>query len=56
MNPARTKTEKKVFLDALALWDRPEEELFGQPLSADVDTDSFVDRALSLPSAGVMRD
>ena len=56
MNPASSKKDRKVFLDALSLWDRPEEDLYGTPLSKDVDTDSFIDRALGLPSAGVVRD
>lgn len=56
MNPASTKKDRKTFLDALTLWDRPEEELYGQPLSSDCDTDAFVDRAFGIPSAGVIRD
>ena len=56
MNPASSKKDKKVFLDALSLWDRPEDELFGTPLKSDVDTDAFIDRVFRLPSAGVMKD
>lgn len=50
------KSDRALFLEALKLWDRPSEELHTKAFDADVDTDSFIDRALSLPSAGVLRD
>lgn len=56
MMPKPQKSDRALFLEALALWDRPEAQLYGKALDADVDTDAFVDRALSLPSAGVLRD
>lgn len=40
-------TERHEFLDALALWDRPEEELRQKALDADVDVDAFVERAVA---------
>ena len=56
MNPASSTKEQKVFLDALSLWDRPDEDLYGTPLADDTDTDGFIDRVLGMPSAGVLRD
>lgn len=48
------KSDRALFLEALALWDRPREELHNPGIDADVDTDAFIERALSLPSAGVL--
>ncbi len=57
MNPMKPNAkDKAMFLESLAMWDRPEEQLYGQPLASDVDVDSFIDRALSLPSAGILKD
>jgi hypothetical protein len=46
--------QKKAFLDALAIWDRPEEQLYGKVLEPDTDTDAFVDRIFSSPRAGFL--
>lgn len=50
------KSERQHFLDALAIWDRPEEQLYGKVFEREVDTDAFVDRALSMPRAGIVLD
>ncbi|MFZ9887928.1 MAG: hypothetical protein ACO3JL_10540 [Myxococcota bacterium] len=47
-------SDRKVFLDALALWDRPEEQLYGKVLERDLDTDAFVERLFSNPRAGLL--
>jgi hypothetical protein len=54
--PKNRPSERKQFLDALALWDVPEEQLYGKVFDGDVDTDSFIDRAFSLPRAGVLKE
>jgi hypothetical protein len=50
----KPKTDRRIFLDALAIWDRPEEQLYGKVFERDTDTDGFVDRALGTPRAGVL--
>lgn len=47
-------SDRKSFLDALALWDRPEEQLYGKVLDRDLDTDGFVERLFSNPRAGLL--
>ena len=44
MNP-KAPTDRETFLAALALYDKPESELHGKPLEADVDVDGFIDEA-----------
>jgi len=44
-NHTKPKSDKEVFMAALALFDRDEAELHGTPLDADVDVDAFVERA-----------
>jgi len=56
MNPVSSKKDRDAFLRALMMWDRPESELGGQPLTGDDDTDSFIDRLFSSPRAGFLRD
>lgn len=56
MRPVSSKKDRDAFLKALMLWDRPEDQLFGRPLGADVDTDGFIDRAFSSPSRGIVVD
>jgi hypothetical protein len=53
--PRKHKSDLETFKEALSMWDRPESELFGTPLDADADVDSFVDRAFTSPSAGVIK-
>jgi|GEM_PF-1926040 len=55
MLPKATQDDRQQFLQALQMWDRPEEQLFGSCLEADVDVDSFIERALTSPSAGKVR-
>lgn len=55
MRPA-SKSDRAQFLEALALWDRPSDELYGRAFDADVDVDSFVDAALSSAAAGILRE
>lgn len=38
--------EERAFHEALALWDRPESELYGRVLEANTDTDAFIEHAL----------
>lgn len=49
------RADQQTFLDALAIWDRPEEQLYGKIFEADVDTDAIVERAFSVPRAGFVR-
>ena len=57
MNPMKpTAKDRALFLESLAMWDRPEEQLYGRPLSADTDVDAFIDSVLSMPSAGFLKD
>lgn len=50
----RSTAVQKIFVDALAIWDRPEEQLYGKVFERDVDTDSFIERALGNPRAGIL--
>lgn len=50
----KLKSDRRIFLDALAIWDRPEEQLYGKVFERDVDTDGFVDRMLGNPRAGTL--
>lgn len=52
----KAKKDRRLFLDALALWDRPEEQLYGKVFERDVDTDSYVERAFGSPRAGLLRE
>lgn len=54
MHHSSNKSDRALFLEALQMWDRPREELHTKALDADVDVDSFVERALTLPSAGIL--
>lgn len=57
MNPMKPSAkDRALFMESLSMWDRPDEQLYGKPLASDVDVDSFIDRALSMPSAGVLKD
>lgn len=56
MTRKRNHSDRKIFLDALAIWDRPEAQLYGKVFEDDLDTDAIVDRAFTLPSAGFLRD
>jgi len=56
MNPISSKKDRERFLKALMLWDRPENQFGGTPFAEDTDTDAFVDRIFSAPSAGLLRD
>lgn len=55
MTKRTPRSEQQVFLDALAIWDRPEEQLYGKVFEPDVDTDAIVERAFSVPRAGFVR-
>ena len=48
--PPRMRTDRELFVEALALWDRPESELYGKVLDDDIDIDSLVQRFLGNPS------
>mgnify|MGYP006196374685 CR=1 FL=1 len=50
----KLKSDRRTFLDALAIWDRPEEQLYGKVFEHDVDTDAYVDRLFSNPRAGML--
>ncbi len=52
----KPKSDRCIFLDALAIWDRPEEQLYGKVFEKDVDTDAYVDRLFSNPRAGMIID
>ena len=56
MRPVSSKSDRDAFLKALMIWDRPDDQLFGRPLSSDTDTDNFIDRAFSSPARGLIRD
>lgn len=48
------RPDRRIFLDALAIWDRPEDQLYGKVFEKDVDTDSFIERALGNPRGGIL--
>lgn len=52
----KAKTDRRLFLDALAIWDRPEEQLYGKVFERDVDTDSYVERMFASPRGGLLRE
>jgi hypothetical protein len=53
--PRRDKSDLELFKEALSMWDRPENELYGKPLDSDADVDGFLDRAFTSPAAGVFK-
>ena len=56
MDPVRNNKDRQAFLQALMIWDRPENQLGGRPLSADTDTDAFIDRLFTTPAGGFLKD
>jgi hypothetical protein len=55
MSKQKPRPDQQVFLDALAIWDRPEEQLYGKVFEPDVDTDAIVEHAFSSPRAGFIQ-
>ncbi|MCP4501201.1 MAG: hypothetical protein GY822_14675 [Deltaproteobacteria bacterium] len=55
MLPKKNQDDRQQFLQALEMWDRPSEQLFGSCLEADVDVDSFIEQAFSSPSSGIVK-